>query len=69
MIKMSHHLSSISRKIMYSVAIECWVDFDLIFRYWWARLSILGKQEDWNELEKLSKIKKSPIGYEVKQLI
>lgn len=33
-------------------------------RYWWARLTILAKQEDWNELEKLSKIKKSPIGYE-----
>ncbi|KAE9535874.1 hypothetical protein AGLY_007775 [Aphis glycines] len=33
-------------------------------RYWWARLTILGKQEDWNELEKLSKLKKSPIGYE-----
>jgi len=41
--------------------------YNLIFRYWWARLSILAKQEDWNELEKLSKIKKSPIGYEVKK--
>jgi len=42
---------------------------NLIFRYWWTRLTVLAKQEDWNELDKLSKVKKSPIGYEVNELI
>lgn len=44
------------------------VNYNLIFRYWWARLNVLAKQENWKKLEELSKIKRSPIGYEVNQL-
>nr|XP_023028466.1 vacuolar protein sorting-associated protein 16 homolog [Leptinotarsa decemlineata] len=32
-------------------------------RYWWLRIMCLAKQKEWTELEKFSKIKKSPIGY------
>lgn len=32
-------------------------------RYWWLRIEALGKRDDWTELEKFSKLKKSPIGY------
>ncbi|XP_066543432.1 vacuolar protein sorting-associated protein 16 homolog [Amia ocellicauda] len=32
-------------------------------RYWWQKLSALSEKEDWEELEKFSKSKKSPIGY------
>ncbi|VEN47400.1 unnamed protein product [Callosobruchus maculatus] len=32
-------------------------------RYWWLRISCLAQQNDWTELEKFSKLKKSPIGY------
>lgn len=66
---MTKVLSLIKYQSYDCVAIKCWVDFNLIFRYWWTRLTVLAKQEDWNELEKLSKLKKSPIGYEVKHLI
>lgn len=33
-------------------------------RYWWLRVQCLAAQGMWNELEKFSKSKKSPIGYE-----
>ncbi|CAK9821167.1 Vacuolar protein sorting-associated protein 16 homolog [Anthophora plagiata] len=33
-------------------------------RYWWLRIQCLAEQGMWNELEKFSKSKKSPIGYE-----
>ncbi|XP_015182776.1 PREDICTED: vacuolar protein sorting-associated protein 16 homolog [Polistes dominula] len=33
-------------------------------RYWWLRIQCLAEQGLWGELEKLSKSKKSPIGYE-----
>ncbi|KAF6207195.1 hypothetical protein GE061_018435 [Apolygus lucorum] len=33
-------------------------------RYWWLRIQILGEQEDFAELEKFSKQKKNPIGFE-----
>ncbi|XP_011500721.1 PREDICTED: vacuolar protein sorting-associated protein 16 homolog [Ceratosolen solmsi marchali] len=33
-------------------------------RYWWLRIQCLAEQGLWNELEKFSKYKKSPIGYE-----
>ncbi|XP_029034323.1 vacuolar protein sorting-associated protein 16 homolog [Osmia bicornis bicornis] len=33
-------------------------------RYWWLRIHYLAKEDMWSELEKLSKSKKSPIGYE-----
>ena len=32
---------------------------------WWLKVTILGEMGDWIELEKLSRSKKSPIGYEV----
>jgi len=35
------------------------------FRFWWVKITTLAEQEDWGELEKFSKAKKSPIGYEV----
>nr|CAG4643026.1 EOG090X01BU [Ilyocryptus agilis] len=33
-------------------------------RLWWLKVTTLGEIGDWIELEKLSRIKKSPIGYE-----
>ncbi|XP_077297658.1 vacuolar protein sorting 16 [Arctopsyche grandis] len=33
-------------------------------RYWWMRILILAQLGEWEELEKFSKFKKSPIGYE-----
>lgn len=33
-------------------------------RYWWLRVQCLAEKKLWMELEKLSKSKKSPIGYE-----
>ncbi|XP_026677997.1 vacuolar protein sorting-associated protein 16 homolog [Diaphorina citri] len=33
-------------------------------RYWWLRIKALGQAEDWVGLDKFSKLKKSPIGYE-----
>ncbi|KAJ8252797.1 hypothetical protein GJAV_G00205690 [Gymnothorax javanicus] len=32
-------------------------------RYWWLKLKALAEKEDWDELEKFAKSKKSPIGY------
>ncbi|OCT93499.1 vacuolar protein sorting-associated protein 16 homolog [Xenopus laevis] len=32
-------------------------------RYWWLKISALSEKEDWEELEKFSKSKKSAIGY------
>ncbi|XP_063068517.1 vacuolar protein sorting-associated protein 16 homolog [Engraulis encrasicolus] len=32
-------------------------------RYWWLKLTALADKEDWEELEKFAKSKKSPIGY------
>uniref|UniRef100_A0A8C9W9H2 Vacuolar protein sorting-associated protein 16 homolog n=1 Tax=Scleropages formosus TaxID=113540 RepID=A0A8C9W9H2_SCLFO len=32
-------------------------------RYWWLKLTALAEKEDWEELEKFAKSKKSPIGY------
>uniref|UniRef100_A0A336MYR0 Vacuolar protein sorting-associated protein 16 homolog n=1 Tax=Culicoides sonorensis TaxID=179676 RepID=A0A336MYR0_CULSO len=33
-------------------------------RYWWLRLQVLAENDKWDEIEKFSKTKKSPIGYE-----
>lgn len=33
-------------------------------RFWWVKLRALVEVRDWENLEKLSKSKKSPIGYE-----
>ncbi|NWH68977.1 VPS16 protein, partial [Geococcyx californianus] len=32
-------------------------------RYWWLKISALANRGDWEEMEKFSKSKKSPIGY------
>uniref|UniRef100_A0A8C1RB87 Vacuolar protein sorting-associated protein 16 homolog n=1 Tax=Cyprinus carpio TaxID=7962 RepID=A0A8C1RB87_CYPCA len=32
-------------------------------RFWWLKLKALAEKEDWEELEKFGKTKKSPIGY------
>ncbi|XP_018576701.1 vacuolar protein sorting-associated protein 16 homolog isoform X1 [Anoplophora glabripennis] len=32
-------------------------------RYWWLKIDSLAQQKEWVELEKFSKVKKSPIGY------
>lgn len=32
-------------------------------RYWWLKITALASQGDWTELEKFSKVKRSPIGY------
>uniref|UniRef100_A0A8C5QED8 Vacuolar protein sorting-associated protein 16 homolog n=1 Tax=Leptobrachium leishanense TaxID=445787 RepID=A0A8C5QED8_9ANUR len=32
-------------------------------RYWWLKISALAEKEDWEELEKFSKTKKSAVGY------
>uniref|UniRef100_A0A8D0LAY6 Vacuolar protein sorting-associated protein 16 homolog n=1 Tax=Sphenodon punctatus TaxID=8508 RepID=A0A8D0LAY6_SPHPU len=32
-------------------------------RFWWLKISALAEREDWEEMEKFSKSKKSPIGY------
>ncbi|XP_076871793.1 vacuolar protein sorting-associated protein 16 homolog isoform X2 [Brachyhypopomus gauderio] len=32
-------------------------------RYWWLKLTTLAEKEDWEEIEKFAKSKKSPIGY------
>lgn len=37
--------------------------------YWWLRLRALVAKRDWGELEEIGKIKKSPIGWEVRCLI
>lgn len=33
-------------------------------RYWWIRIQVLAEDRQWDELEKFSKSKKSPIGFE-----
>lgn len=33
-------------------------------RFWWAKIQVLAETFQWDELEKFSKSKKSPIGYE-----
>ena len=33
-------------------------------RFWWIKLQVLVEKRDWTELDKFSKTKKSPIGYE-----
>uniref|UniRef100_A0A8C1HY65 Vacuolar protein sorting-associated protein 16 homolog n=1 Tax=Cyprinus carpio carpio TaxID=630221 RepID=A0A8C1HY65_CYPCA len=32
-------------------------------RFWWLKLKALAEKEDWEELEKFGKTKKSPVGY------
>jgi hypothetical protein len=39
-----------------------------LFRFWWVKLRALVEVRDWEQLEKLAKSKKSPIGYEVTSL-
>nr|CAD7393630.1 unnamed protein product [Timema cristinae] len=35
-----------------------------VSRYWWLRILSLAALSEWSELDKFSKTKKSPIGYE-----
>jgi vacuolar protein sorting-associated protein 16 len=39
-----------------------------LYRYWWIRIKALADIRDWEQMEKFSKVKKSPIGYEVRLL-
>ena len=34
-------------------------------RFWWIKIKAFAEMREWDELDKLSKSKKSPIGYEV----
>lgn len=38
-------------------------------RYWWLKISALATRGDWEEMEKFSKSKKSPIGYLVRAFL
>lgn len=38
-------------------------------RYWWLKINALATRGDWEEMEKFSKSKKSPIGYLVRAFI
>lgn len=37
--------------------------------YWWVRLRALVAKRDWGELEESSKVRKSPIGWEVRRFV
>lgn len=37
--------------------------------YWWIRLRALVAKRDWGEIEEIAKIKKSPIGWEVRAIL
>lgn len=37
--------------------------------YWWLRLRALVAKRDWGELEEISKVRKSPIGWEVRDFV
>ncbi|CAB1327603.1 unnamed protein product [Coregonus sp. 'balchen'] len=39
------------------------IDDVTVVRYWWLKLTALAEKEDWEEMEKFAKSKKSPIGY------
>lgn len=39
------------------------IKFFLKNRFWWLRIQSLADNGDWKELDKFSKVKKSPIGY------
>jgi len=41
----------------------------LFIRFWWLKLKALAEKEDWEELEKFAKSKKSPIGYLVTNVL
>lgn len=46
--------------------IVCLTCLPHLCRYWWLKLKSLAEKEEWEELEKFSKSKKSPIGYLVR---
>jgi len=53
------------RENQYRVAEDVRKDFKVSEkRFWWIKLNALVDKRDWIELEKFSKSKKSPIGYE-----
>lgn len=49
--------------VRYSMLTLSWLLF--VSRYWWAKIRGLAAIGDYAELERFSKQKKSPIGYEV----
>lgn len=60
-------------KFKHHVSISYWIwknwfiliSIYLFYRFWWLQITVLADGGDWLELEKFSKSKKSPIGYEV----
>ncbi|KAH6930577.1 hypothetical protein HPB50_014743 [Hyalomma asiaticum] len=47
------------------LAEELCKDFKMLLpRFWWLKIKVLANEKHWTELEKFSKSKKSPIGYE-----
>lgn len=48
------------------VVSACHVCLSHLWRYWWLKLKSLAEKEEWEELEKFSRTKKSPIGYLVR---
>ena len=47
----------------------CYKLYAALRRYWWVKIRALAESGDYEELEKFSKQKKSPIGYEVRVLL
>ncbi|ETE56711.1 hypothetical protein L345_17577, partial [Ophiophagus hannah] len=50
--------SYVSEKMFVLDLFPCYLD-----RFWWLKISALAEQGAWEDLEKFSKSKKSPIGY------
>jgi hypothetical protein len=40
-----------------------------MLRFWWVKIGALAEMRKWDELEKLARSKKSPIGYVVRACI
>lgn len=55
-IELSESKHSISHKLLHLLC--------TLSRFWWLKIEALAEAGDWHELEKFSKSKKSPIGYD-----
>ena len=51
----------------YMLKLLVFVHLTLSIRYWWAKIRGLADVPDFEELDRFSRSKKSPIGYEVSQ--
>lgn len=61
----SETIKALLRDNQYRVAEDVRKDFKVSEkRFWWLKIEVLVDKRDWLELDKLSKSKKSPIGYE-----